>query len=317
MREIGGYIELDTYSFPMLHEEAVALNCGRNCLAYLIETNNIKKIHLPFFLCSSVENICKQYNVAIQYYHVDKNFLPNINFEVQDDEYVYVVNYYGQIENDKIFELKNKYSHLIVDNAQAYFQLPVEDVDTIYTCRKFFGVADGAFLYTDKKKCEAVERDYSFERMHFLLGRYEKGANEFYSEYVENNRQFDNAPILGMSKLTQNLLRGIDYSRVEQCRTENFAVLDELLKSYNTLELKLPTGAFMYPLCIKNGAEIRSKCREKKIYIPTLWPDVFEKCDETTLEYDMAANILPIPVDQRYNRNDMKYIVEVIEKCIK
>lgn len=27
--------------------------------------------------------------------------------------------------------------------------MPVENVDTLYICRKFFGVADGAFLYTD------------------------------------------------------------------------------------------------------------------------------------------------------------------------
>ena len=28
MREIGGYIELDTYHLPMLHSGALALNCG-------------------------------------------------------------------------------------------------------------------------------------------------------------------------------------------------------------------------------------------------------------------------------------------------
>ncbi len=42
MKEYGGYIELDTYRLPMLHEGAVSLNCGRNCLAYLIEAKKIK-----------------------------------------------------------------------------------------------------------------------------------------------------------------------------------------------------------------------------------------------------------------------------------
>lgn len=44
MKEYGGYIELDTYRLPMLHEGAIYLNCGRNCLAYLIEARKIKKI---------------------------------------------------------------------------------------------------------------------------------------------------------------------------------------------------------------------------------------------------------------------------------
>ena len=42
MKEYGGYIELDTYRLPMLHEGSIALNCGRNCLAYLIIAKRIK-----------------------------------------------------------------------------------------------------------------------------------------------------------------------------------------------------------------------------------------------------------------------------------
>ena len=47
MREICGYIELDTYHVPMLHEGTIALNCGRNALAYLIKSRGIKN---PLFL---------------------------------------------------------------------------------------------------------------------------------------------------------------------------------------------------------------------------------------------------------------------------
>ena len=36
MREIGSYIELDTYTGFMLHEDGMKLNCGRNALAYLV-----------------------------------------------------------------------------------------------------------------------------------------------------------------------------------------------------------------------------------------------------------------------------------------
>lgn len=50
MKEIGGYIEFERYSLPMLHSSAMALNCGRNCLALLIEIRSIKKILLPKFI---------------------------------------------------------------------------------------------------------------------------------------------------------------------------------------------------------------------------------------------------------------------------
>ena len=50
-----------------------------------------------------------------------------------------------------------------------------------------------------------------------------------------------------------------------------------------------------------------------KIYIPTLWPNVLDECEPDTLEYKFAADILPIPVDQRYGVEDMEYLAEVIK----
>ena len=81
----------------------------------------------------------------------------------------------------------------------------------------------------------------------------------------------------------------------------------------NQLKLICPSGAFMYPLYLPNGAEIRKKLQAHKIFIPILWPAVFNICDEGELEYNMAKNILPIPVDQRYTIDDMNYIVNILE----
>ncbi len=44
VKEIGGYIELDSYNLPMLHENAIGLNCARNAADYLIKSKNIKKL---------------------------------------------------------------------------------------------------------------------------------------------------------------------------------------------------------------------------------------------------------------------------------
>lgn len=73
MKEYGGYIELDTYRLPMLHSKAIALNCGRSCLAYIIEAKNIKRISLPFFMCDSVFELCKKYDVEMSFYHLTNN----------------------------------------------------------------------------------------------------------------------------------------------------------------------------------------------------------------------------------------------------
>ena len=311
-KEIGGYLELDRYHLPMLHDDAIALNCGRNCLAYLIQKKGIKRIWIPKFLCASVSDVCRREGCEVCYYSIGIDFTPSL---VPTDDWVYLVNSYGQIDNDKIKEFKTKYPNLIVDNVQAYYQVPVNGIDTIFTCRKYFGVTDGAFLYTDTGLDE-LELDESFERKRFLLGRFERNASEFYSDFASKEEEFSTMPVRKMSILTDNLLRGIDYEMVKNRRTENFSFLHISLKDVNKLKLSIPDGAYMYPLYVNGGFDIRKVLHKKKIYVPTHWPDDFEICAERDLEYDMAKNILPIPVDQRYSIADMNYIVEVLRECL-
>ena len=316
MKEIGGYIELDKYSLPMLHEGAVAINCGRNALAYLLKAKNIKKLYIPRLICDSVTGVCEREGVVYELYHIGMDLLPSEDIELGEGEWFYFINYYSLFNNDTIAGYVKKYQRVIIDNAQSYFQTPLSGVDTIYTCRKYFGVADGAFLYTDAAIDKELPLDVSFERMHFLLGRFERSASEFYSEYSDNNKFFANEPIKKMSKLTDNLLRAIDYEQVKNRREENYAYLHEVLKELNLLELKDVKGTFMYPFMIKNGAKLRKQLQEEKIYIPVLWPNVLRDNDSGSAEYRLADDVLPLPIDQRYGREDMDHIISKIKEFL-
>lgn len=311
--EIGGYIGLDRYDLPILHENAVALNCGRNCLRYLINAKKIRKILLPYFLCESIREACIKEGVEIRYYHIDEGFKPS-GLTPDQDEWIYLVNYYGQLTAKEIGGYRDRYGKVIIDNAQAYFEMPVQGTDTLYTCRKFFGVPDGAFLYTDDPKLigEGLEQDESHGRMAFILGRYERPASEFYDMYTRNNEAFSWEPVKRMSRLTRNLLHGIDHPKVKEKRTQNYSYLYERLRDMNKLKLKKIEGAFAYPLFIENGPQIREKMIEQKIYIPTLWPNVLSDMGPESLEYRFAKDILPLPCDQRYGYGDMEKICEVL-----
>lgn len=312
MKEIGGYIEFENYNGLEYHSDAIHLNCGRNCLAYLIECYGITKIFLPYFLCDSVFNVCKKYNLDVDFYYIDENFFPIIPDTFESKNWFYLVNYYGQLTVEQIESVKATFTNLIIDNAQDFFRKQFGDIPTIYTCRKFFGVCDGAYLYSKKKITHELERDVSYTRMNYLLGRYEKDASLFYAEASHNNSYFITEPIKKMSKLTENLMKSFDYEMIKLKRTENFLFLDNHLRNINKLKLRKVEGAFAYPLYLQNGVNIRKKLQRKKIYIPTLWPSVLEQCDEGFLEYDYALNILPLPVDQRYTQEDMEYILGVL-----
>ena len=316
MQEYGGYLQFEQYFGSEYHENAIALNSGRNCLRYLIRARHIKKIALPKYICSAVTDVCKGEQVGIHYYDIDRNFKP-VPIELSEDEYLYVVNYFGQIDADYIVGLYDQYNkHIIFDNAQAFFVDALPGVDTIYTCRKFLGVCDGAYLYTDCRTDMRLDYEYAYNRMEFLAGRFECGANAFYDSYQENEKFISMQEIKHMSHVTQNILKSLDYVRIKDVRSRNFELLAMALGDRNMLQLTIPEAPYMYPLLVNDGCVIRAKLIERKIYVPLLWPNVINEWDKNDHAYYLADNILPLPCDHRYTEEDMQYIINVVRSLV-
>ena len=312
-KEIGGYLELERFTGPMLHEGALALSSGRACLSYLIEQRGIRKMALPDFNCDVVEQVCREHGVSIRTYPVGADLRPGIS-EPEEDEWLYLVNYYGQLTPEEIRDYAGCFPKIIVDNAQAYFEPPLAGVDTLYTCRKFLGVADGGFLYTDAPARD-LEQDESLERMDFVLGRFERTAGEFYAAAARNNDELSIEP-KRMSALTWNLLHAVDYERVKQARTKNWRTLHEALGPHNRLALRQTDGPYAYPLMVAGGERIRKRLIEKKIFVPQLWPNVPEEQPADSEACRLAKEILPLPCDQRYGAEEMAFIIGAVHECL-
>ena len=315
MKEIGGYLELEEFCHQEYYPDLIALNTARNALLYLCRARKIRKLYLPYYLCDSVSNICNREGINYEYYHIHDDFTPIFNGVLKDGEYIYIVNYFGQLKRQYLNEYKMNFGNIIVDNVQAFFEQPIEGTDTIYSCRKFFGVPDGAYLSTNAKSL-VLETDVSKGRMKHILGRYEGiVASEYYADFKTNDHSFVELELKSMSKLTHNLLGAVDYDKVMRRRNENWLSLHGGLMGKNKLRLSLTNAPYMYPFYCEDGIKMRKILSERKIFIPTLWPNVLEftGCE---LEKDYVMNILPLPCDQRYTREDMERIIEEIQKCI-
>ncbi|ANU10159.1 hypothetical protein BBH88_07520 [Planococcus antarcticus DSM 14505] len=314
MKEIGGYFGLDNLVSNEFYDRLIALNTGRNTLLYLMKARNITKLHIPYYLCDSVSTLLVEHGYRFEYYYIDQEFQPIFDKQLEQGEYLYIVNLFGQLTKQQTLMLKQHVGQVILDHSHAFFQEPLEGIDTIYSCRKFFGVPDGAYLATDAILPEKLEQDVSSERMKHIIGRYEGTASSYYSDFQRNDDVLDATPLRTMSKLTHNLMGAIDYDRAQKTRNENYAYLDKQLGANNPLKLTTPQGAFAYPILVENGQSIRKQLAEQDIYIPLLWPNVLADCPEDSIEYQYAANILPLPCDQRYSLEDMEYLVDVLKK---
>lgn len=314
MKEIGGYFGLETFAGREYHQGLLALNNGRNGLLYLLKARKIRKLYLPRFLCDSVSNLCDRYGYAYEYYSIDRDFMPVFSKEPEEDAYLYVVNFYGQLSNETAAQLKARYGNIIFDNIHAFFQRPVAGIDTIYSCRKFFGVPDGGYLATDAVLEEELCQDVSKDRMKHILGRFEGSASDYHGDFKANDHAFKELELRRMSELTHNLLRAVDYEAVRQKRNENYAVLDAALGGRNGLKLSVPDGPYAYPFYCENGMMVKKALAQKKIFVATLWPNVLENGDP--LERAYTENILPLPCDQRYGPEDMERIIKEINSLI-
>lgn len=301
MIEIGGYFGFEDLHHKEYYPDLLAFNTARNALCYAIKAYNINKIFIPYYLCNCIEDAMLKNDIIFEKYHIGKDFEPIITNKLGENEWMLVVNYYGQLSPKRIEALKNKYINVVLDNTHAFFQSPIEGIPTLYSCRKFFGVADGAYLATERTINEEFETDVSKDRMKHLLGRYEGTASEYYADFKKNDAELANEPIKAMSRLTKNILGAIDYESVIKKRNLNFQFLHERLGDKNMLKLSVPHGPFAYPFYSENAVEIRKILAEKKIYIPVLWPNVVEEEGPNELEKRYAQNILPIPCDQRYD----------------
>lgn len=314
-KEIGGYIEVDFPKRRGFHEDAVALNSGRSCVAYLIEARGIEVMWIPDYMCDSVSGLLDQCGVKWRKYCVDESLEPVWNFEVSDGEYLYLVDYYGQL-TDGCFEraLDVSQGRLIVDEAQSLFSDPRAGVDTLYSPRKFLGIPDGGFLHTDVKRLPNIPQGKSYRNMGFLLGRYENEASSFYSEYQANNDRFISEPMERMSRLTQGLIGATDLRLVKRRRSRNYRYLAASLDAVNELDLHTSIAPFAYPLLVEGGFSLRQKLIKRKMYIPTLWPNVFDDPEAGAAAKRLARDLLPLPVDQRYGYREMNAMLEALRE---
>lgn len=313
MKEIGGYFGIEIYNVNnKYYKQAYDFNYARNCLEYIIRKRKIEEIYLPIYLCNSVKEKCQKLNCKIIYYHINEEFEPDLD-EINNESYIYIVNYYGLLTNEKLVKLNQKFKRVIIDNAQAFFSKPIQNADVIYSYRKYFGVPDGACLVSNLDYDINLERQDVSDIVYYMIGRIEKSANQYYYDFHNNETKIRDKDLKRISLYSENVLNVVDYENIKSIRINNFNYIDNFLNDMNQLEFKNVEMTYMYPLLCSNADEIRKKLIENKIYIPRLWPNIEENL-LNKFEKKYIYNILPIPIDQRYDIIDMKRIVEKIRR---
>ena len=317
MEAIGGYFSLELPLREEYHKDAIKLNTGRNCLEYILRARKYKKVYIPYYTCEAVMEPINKLGIPYEFYHIDIHFEIRDRFTLKDEEALLYTNYFG-LKQRYVVQLAEKTGNrLIVDNTQAFYAKPIAGIDTFYTCRKFFGVADGAYLYTDKLLDEEFELDESYDRMAHLLKRIDLSAEQGFADFRKVDDVLNKQSIRRMSKLTQRIMQSIDYETAAKKRRENYQMLHEVFGEENKLQLSLDEDAIpmVYPFLAPIKG-LREKLIENKVFVARYWPNVLEWTTKDDIEYLLAYQMQPLPIDQRYGEEDMNRIIHIIEEIV-
>lgn len=316
MKEIGGYFGLELPFGFEFHQDLLRLNSARNALFLILSLDNVDTIYIPSYCCDSVLEPIKKLGISYRFLSINQDFeLIDLDINLGANDRLLYINYFGMKDHYINYLIKIFNSKLIVDNTQAFFSV-FSGIKLFYSPRKFFGVPDGAYVqgcFVDEFK---YEKDVSFWRMGHLLGRLDESAEKHYSHYIQHEKSFSDQPIRRMSKLTQRILSSIDYMKVGQIRKSNFSYLHKYLADINRLSFATNSvnfTPFMYPFLPEGDVKkIKSKLLDGRVYTPVFWKEVLDRPRLNDYERDFVMNMIPIPIDQRYDTDDMQRILEVI-----
>lgn len=322
MKAIGGYFELADYEeggvFP--HQGGILLNTGRNALEYILcSIGEVKHIYLPYYTCEVVLEPIEKLHIPFTYYHINQQFEMVDAVQPEEGEYIIANNYFG-IKDAYIQQLAERYGdHLIVDCAQAFFAKPILGIKCFYSIRKYVGVADGGVAYLGNlpdNKVEVKEIEHSDEHDSHLLKRKQFGAEAGFADYQANEKKLDNQPIRWMPVNTKWILDHIDYDKVVARRRENYQYLHNAFAGKN--QLHLPdfdtfVSPMVYPFMMDSDRNLRKELIDNKVFVAKYWPNV-EAVKGFEVESGLATNIIPLPIDQRYGKEEMDRIIEIINQ---
>lgn len=124
-----------------------------------------------------------------------------------------------------------------------------------------------------------------------------------------------------ISPISESIFMEINKEECEKQRRNNYSVMYEGLKKTDGVELIMGeldenTVPLYCPIYVKERAFLQRKLRDAHIYSPIIWPLPEKRAIINEAAIKLYRNLLCIPIDQRYESEDMQRIIECINEGV-
>jgi len=321
------------------------LTSCRQCIEYALEeleNSKCEKIALiPPYTCHTVVQpfLNKQYKVVT--YPVDATLCTSVDDLMENAErtrasVVLVHQYFGfnSVKGDfQLFnQLRRKGVTIIEDCTQSLYS-SIQRIPADYyvaSIRKWCGVPDGGYVVSSKGRFSKEVSPYTIElqqkkeqasllKYQFLfLNSGEK--DEFLKGYADAESILANQDnYRSITDLSVKIQNNLDVDALKKARRDNYKVLCEGLRDNPSIKIlwpDFPDGVvpLYFPFIVGDRIKMQSILREHSIYAPIIWPKPDNLEVERETENYLYSHLLCIPVDQRYDNDDMQRVIKVINE---
>jgi hypothetical protein len=319
MKPAGGFFELELkrggYKY---HDTAFVTKSGRASLWHILSTVKPSLVYVPYYTCDSLLQPLDATKTRYVFYGITEDLEPETLPVLKPGEYFLYVNYLD-LKRETALRLSDKYKErLIVDCTQAFFMKGTGRSWFFNSCRKFFGVPDGSYMYApdDVQLSLPESRNEQYCTDH-LIKRFNGHPGEGYESF-QKNEALAGCGTDSISLLSEYLLSQVDYKEVMQRRLDNYSFLSRQFNDRNLFPaLQVQDNVPMhYPLLPTTKID-RSLLFKQNIFIPAFWADTLNRTNEGfAVERRLSEYLLPLPVDHRYDIADMERIAEAVKDVI-
>ncbi|MCJ8276489.1 MAG: DegT/DnrJ/EryC1/StrS aminotransferase family protein [Bdellovibrionales bacterium] len=318
---IGGYFGLEhpqdqNCPHPRLNESTL-LHSGRSILKSLLMDKGYERVYLPYFFCDYVQESVETYCKKVSYYHINEDLLPILDVTPKKNDVLIAVNFYGVIGRKLRPFLEKSEAKVIYDCTHSFFEcLEAPELGSSFSSlRKFFGVPDGAIVFPKIEDNFLEPQELKAEHLYL---RDQGKTQEGFKVYQDNELLIDDSLRLA-SKVTRDIINQLDIQAIGQRRLKNYIKLHDAFKSINNLKVDaaMDFAPYCYPLLLKEGRQLRASLYDKSIYFPKLWPfkeELLKKLNP--FEAGLCENLLALPIDHRYNNDDMDKIIKTLRELL-
>lgn len=265
---------------------------------------------------------------------IDEEYLEGLLRSRKPDA-ILTMNFYGSADTRaaiaKVKAINDKIT-VIEDFSHCTFCLDKifnEQVDYYVTSiRKSIGVCDGALVLskkpTNKHYIGAEASDFGVLRLgaQKQKGRYaysksldDKSA--FLSELRQGEEMIDKLyGIHPISETSKKMIASVNGEEIAYARRENlkhlWSLLNGKVKMIPGLERCFDGAPFSLPILVDNRDVVQKQLAQKGVYAPVLWPidEMARKVCEVS-SY-VSDHMLSIPIDQRYDYDDIEDIASIV-----